>query len=251
MSPASGLTAPGGNMSYKRTVTCSHCHMRGHNKSGCPQWKSYIEKRRVDYGDSDWRVSDYDAKRARKASSAANRKCSYCGEQGHNRAGCSKLKAAMESFRGRNVEYRQNVLDALIENGLGPGAMVKYTQRWAGTTRVYMVTEIAWQDIDMTDKNRDFIEMKQVHNLMRKDGGFNQTRFSTAISGSSWGPSYEIVVPSNEARIRETMPATFLAGTLGLKATFKDKGSSIYTMKDSWGDYDREFDVSNYTTSLM
>jgi len=250
MSPAGGLTAPGGNMSYKRTVTCSHCHMRGHNKSGCPEWKKYIEIRRTNYGDHDWRVSDYDAKRARKASSAANRKCSYCGEQGHNRAGCSKLKAAMESFRGRNVEYRQNVLDALIENGLGPGAMVKYTQRWSSCSRVYMVTEIAWQDIDMTDKNRDFIEMKQIHNLMRKDGGFNQTRFSTAISGMSWGPSYEIVVPSNEARIRETMPATFLAGTLGLKATFKDKGSNIYSMKDSWGDYDREFDINDFTASL-
>ena len=250
MSPAGGLTAPGGNMSYKRTVTCSHCHMRGHNKSGCPEWKKYIEIRRTNYGDHDWRVSDYDAKRARKASSAANRKCSYCGEQGHNRAGCSKLKAAMESFRGRNVEYRQNVLDALIENGLGPGAMVKYTQRWSSCSRVYMVTEIAWQDIDMTDKNRDFIEMKQIHNLMRKDGGFNQTRFSTAISGMSWGPSYEIVVPSNEARIRETMPATFLAGTLGLKATFKDKGNSIYTMKDSWGDFDREFDINDFTASL-
>ena len=250
MSPAGGLTAPGGNMSYKRTVTCSHCHMRGHNKSGCPEWKKYIEIRRTNYGDHDWRVSDYDAKRARKASSAANRKCSYCGEQGHNRAGCSKLKAAMESFRGRNVEYRQNVLAALIENGLGPGAMVKYTQRWSSCSRVYMVTEIAWQDIDMTDKNRDFIEMKQIHNLMRKDGGFNQTRFSTAISGMSWGPSYEIVVPSNEARIRETMPATFLAGTLGLKATFKDKGNSIYTMKDSWGDFDREFDINDFTASL-
>ena len=234
-------------MSYKRTVTCSHCHSRGHNKSGCPEWKKYIENRRVDYGDSDWRVSDYDAKRARKASSAANRKCSYCGEQGHNRAGCPKLKAAMESFRGRNVEYRQNVLNTLIENGLGPGAMVKNTQSWSGSTRLYMVTEVSWERIEMTDKNHDFIEMKQVHNLMNKHGGFSQTRLSMAISGMSWGPNYEIVVPSNTARIRETMPATFLAGTLGLKAVFKDKGSHIYTMKDSWGDYDREFDVSTST----
>jgi hypothetical protein len=237
-------------MSYKRTVTCSHCHSRGHNKSGCPEWKKYIETRRADYGDSDWRVSDYDAKRARKASSAASRKCSYCGQQGHNRAGCSKLKAAMESFRGRNVEYRQNVLNALIENGLGPGAMVKYTQSWSGTTRLYMVTEVSWERIEMTDKNHDFIEMKHIHNLMNAGRGHNQTRLSTVISGMSWGPSYEIVVPSNAARIRETMPATFLAGTLGLKATFKDKDNSIYSMKDSWGDFEREFDISDFTASL-
>jgi hypothetical protein len=251
MSPATGTTAPGENMGYKRSVHCSYCHQRGHNKSGCPEWKAKIESLRASYGDDHYRVARYDAKKASRAASVSKRKCSYCGEQGHNRAGCSKLKAAMESFRGRNVEYRQNVLNALIENGIGPGAMVKITQRWSGSVHIYMLTEISWGDIDMTDKNRDFIEMKRVQSLMDKHGGHGCTRLPVTVTGISWGPSWEIVVPSNEARIRETMPATYLAGTLGLKRVFKDKNSSIYTMKDSWGDYDREFDVSNYTTSLM
>ena len=250
MLPAGGLTAPGGKMSYKRTVTCSHCSTRGHNKSGCPEWKQYIEHRRSSYGDSDWRVADYDAKIFRKAAAATRRKCSYCGGQGHNRAGCSKLKAAMESFCGRNAEYRQNVLDALIENGLGPGAMVKYANSWSSNALVYMVTGIDWEHIDMADKTHDFVEMKHIQNLTNPHRGSAQTRFSKEFLGQSWGPSYEIVVPSNEARIRETMPRTFLAGTLGLKAVFKDKSNSIHTMKDSYGDFDRDFDINDFSAEL-
>ncbi len=114
---------------YKRTVHCSYCGGAGHNQSGCSAYKERIEQLRADFGDDHYSVRSYDEKKARKASSAKNRKCSYCGEGGHNKAGCSKLKSAMEQFRTKNVEYRKNVLNALVENGLGPGAMLRMRRR--------------------------------------------------------------------------------------------------------------------------
>ena len=237
-------------MSYSRTVRCSHCYNSGHNKSGCPDYKKKIERLRA-LDPNDYTVRQYDAKRQRRADAAQNRRCSYCGEQGHNRAGCSKLKAAMESYRAKNVEYRRNWYDAIVKGGLGPGAMIEHKTYW-GDVETYMVVGFAWQSINMHEKGTSILHVVKLDRIRHLgDPRYHiHMRLSQEVTGATYGPEYKVRVPSTEHRIRTAMPSTFMAGTLGLKAVFKQKGSSLRTMKGSWGDYDNEFDPDNYTTDI-
>lgn len=234
-------------MAHKRSVYCSYCCGRGHNKAGCPDFKDFIERQRTT-NPHDYRVVAYDAKKARRAASAQNRRCSYCGEDGHNRASCSKLKAAMESYRCKNVQYRKNVLDALIENGLGPGAMITI-ERYSGAITIKVITEVNWSEINMSEKASSPLTSAPIDKIT--DPYWRQSiRISRLVTGQSYGADYVITVPSTESQIRASVPASFLDGTLGLKAVFKEKGSNLRTMKTSWGTYDREFNPDHYSTEL-
>ena len=235
---------------YKRTVHCSYCGESGHNKSGCPSYKERIEQQRKEYGDDYYAVRAYDEKRARKATSAKNRKCSYCGQGGHNKAGCPTLKAAMESFRTKNIEYRKNVLNTLVENGLGPGTLITIADYWNENKQLHMVTDVDWAEVHMADKSLDFLKTRKVKNITAIHGGNGTTRLSQSILSSEWGPKYEIVVPTSETNIRSSMPATFLAGTLGLKQVFKNKQFGLHTMADGWGDFDDVFDINKFDSEL-
>ena len=238
-------------MSYSGTVRCSHCHEQGHNKSGCSAHAERIERQRAEYGSDYYAVRNYDEKKARKANAAKNRKCSYCGEGGHNKAGCPKLKAAMESFRTKNVEYRKNVLNTLIENGLGPGTLISIDDYWGKNPTLHMVMGIDWAEVHMANKSSDFLKTRKVKNITAIHGGNGTTRLSQNILDADWGPKYKIVVPTSETNIRSTMPTTFLAGTLGLKQVFRDKEIGLHTMQDSWGDFDDEFNIDNYDSEKL
>jgi hypothetical protein len=236
-------------MSYKRQVHCSHCHGRGHNKAGCPDYKERIERFRAANGDTDWRVAAYDAKRAKKASVAKNRKCSYCGDQGHNRAGCAKLKAAKSAYAARNAVYRLNVLDALIKHGFGPGTIAR-KKHWSGDMHHSMVIAIDWASVNMHDKTAGVVEVVSVRKLANIANSQLAWRLSRQVLESPYGPRYEIVVPTSETRIMASMPASYLEGTLGLKKVFKDKDLPLYTMRDYTGAYTNEFDPNDYSTEL-
>jgi hypothetical protein len=206
-----------------------------------------IETRRA-ADPNDYTVRHYDAKKARKAASAKARRCSYCGLLGHNRASCPKLKDAMESYRCKNVEYRKNVLAALIESGLGPGAMITI-ERYSGEISIKVITEVNWAEINMSEKTSSPLTSAPIDKIT--DPYWRQVlRLSRFVTGQTYGAEYKIKVPSTESQIRASMPASFLDGTLGLKRVFGEKGSNLRTMKDSWGDYDNAFNPDNYTTGL-
>ena len=132
-------------MGYKRTVRCSHCYESGHNKMGCPKYKELIEEYRTSYGDDYRFVAEHDAKKARMSNAKNNRSCSYCGENGHSRSLCEKLKGAKKQFRMKNVTYRENFLKALIDNGIGPGAMLKFDNPYHGEV-IGLIKKIHWDN---------------------------------------------------------------------------------------------------------
>ena len=202
------------------------------------------------HGSDYYRVVVYDQARARRASAAKNRKCSYCGEGGHTKPTCAKMKGAMEAFRAKNVEYRQVFLDALIESGIGPGAMIKF-ERW-GSPYTAMITSIDWAAVNMVEKGEDVVCFVNVHSIVNagNPGLHSRTRLSKDVSGYTYGPQYEIVVPSNEKHIRASMPVSFLGGSLGLKEVFKKKSLGLQTMKGHYGSYDDAFDPAAHNTSL-
>ena len=240
-------------MGFKRTVRCSHCYMSGHNKSSCPAYKEKIESSRATHGDDHYLVHDWDAKKARKAASAKTRKCSYCGEHGHNRAGCSKLKAAMAAFSARNAEYCENIYAALVESGIAPGAMIRVSN-WSnwGAPCTAMVTGINWEAAHMAGPDQDFIIYRDVKHITKGESWNCNTRLPKSITGRDHGPELEVVVTSSSKRLRATMPASYLAGSLGLKKIFKNKDYGIQTMDPhKWGTYDREFKASDYDTRVV
>ena len=247
-------------MGYKRTVRCSHCYESGHNKMGCPELKAQIEQYRADFGDDHWRVMDYDAKKARMANAKNNRSCSYCGQHGHSRAQCTKLKTAKELFRTKNVEYRENFLKALIDNGVGPGAMIKYRGYYGDT--IAMVKNINWKMINMAMKREGVIQFCDVKELrhIANERWLTPTRLSAEMTGNEGGPVWEVLVPTSSSAILEDCPKDFIggkkvkgkliAGKLGMKEVFKNKDLGIYSMKDYYGDFDNEFDLDSFTTEL-
>lgn len=109
---------------YKRTVHCSYCHEKGHNKSSCPGRKERIEELRALHGDEHYSVRQYDRKKARQKATGSNRKCSYCSEGGHNRATCTVLKEHMAETKVKNSEFRKAVYKSLCDHGIGIGAIV-------------------------------------------------------------------------------------------------------------------------------
>ena len=247
-------------MGYKRTVHCSYCGEAGHNKLGCPSYTERIEQYRADFGDSHYMVSTFDEKKKRMANAKNNRSCSYCGTHGHSRSQCTKLKAAKELFRTKNVEYRENFLKALVDNGVGTGAMIKYKSYYGET--IAMITKIDWAAINMAEKNEgviQFCDVKEIRHVANERWCTN-TRLSTLLTGAEHGPEWEIVVPTSASAILGDCPKDFIggkkvkgkliAGKLGMKEVFKDKDLRLYTMKDSWGDFDNDFDLDHYTTEL-
>ena len=238
-------------MSYKRTVRCSYCYGTGHNKSSCPQYKAKIEE---------WReagiylntVEAYDRKKANKANAAKNRSCSYCGEAGHSRAGCSKMKAQMERYRIRNKEYRSNYLKAVLENGLGPGALLS-AENWGGSKMLYIVLSVDWSKVSMHDKGARVFHVLPVERL----GAPNKQRWSSDfalsmdIRGKDYGQNYKVEVKADESSIFAILPPEYHDGKLGLKDTFRDKEWGGHTIPRDWyGELGEELDISTIETTL-
>lgn len=152
------------NYSYKRTVYCSYCHEKGHNKSSCPKYAERIENLRAEHGSDHYLVQSYDAKKARRKAGAKNRSCSYCDTKGHNRATCPELKAHIAKSQAKNAEYRQKVYEFMKESGLGVGAIVesdKFRCRVDVDDHMspiyrtpHVITKIQWENISFF--NRDY-----------------------------------------------------------------------------------------------
>ena len=248
-------------MGYKRTVHCSYCAGAGHNRMGCDQYKAKIEAYRANIGDHHWQVAAYDDKKARMANAKNNRSCSYCGVAGHARSGCTKMKTAKKQFRIKNVEYRENFLKVLIDNGIGRGAMLKYNTNTRGEV-LGIITKIHWGKIHMANKVQDIIQFIPVNNVAKiaNEDWHMCTHLSKDMLKDDYGISWEIAVAAGPSAILKDCPKSFIggkkvkgeliAGKLGIADVFRDKNLSLCTMKDSWGDFDNDFVLNSYNTEL-
>ena len=233
-------------MSYSGTVRCGYCGTQGHNRAGCTDYKDRIEEIRLIHGSSHVTVQAYDYALKRKAEAAKNRKCTYCGQPEHNRRSCSVLKEVIESFRAKNATFCKNMLDAFIEKGLGPGAIISVDRY--GDRIDYLITGIDWSLANMHHRNPSMFKCIGIRSMGSSWPQNRHINAPTSVSGERYGNSYTILVHSNESRIRDGIPAAFLDGSAGVKALFSDKGSSMYTMKDYHGSYRNEFDIDVYRT---
>ena len=223
-------------MSHRR---CSFCHERGHTKASCPTYIAHVERRRANYGDDDWHVKNYDAKKRKKAESAKNRKCSYCREGGHTRRKCSALQADIETTRGILVEFRRNWLNRCLEEGLGNGALIG-VEVW-GERRLYLVRRMLTRDVVWWNKpTRPAIGIKRedlVSALGRRGWHDKRLSWPSAIAKSienrraradiseraALDPSlFGLVHGPSEAQIRAQFTDAWLNGRDGtVEAAFK------------------------------
>jgi hypothetical protein len=155
------------------------------------------------------------------------------------------LKGAIESFRAKNAIFCKNMLETFIEKGLGPGTIISVDRY--GDRIDYLITGIDWSLANMHHRNPSMFKCIGIRSMGSSWPQNRRISAPTSVSGDRYGNSYTILVHSNEARIRDGIPAAFLDGSAGVKALFSDKGTSLYTMKDAYyGGYNDVFDIERY-----
>ena len=150
-------------MSWNGTVTCRFCGERGHNKRTCPAYteklKSYAQNE-VDAGEGQegyWHkqyakrtgtwVDGSSAKELKKGRRDAGqqRRCTFCGERGHNRRSCPELVKAVDNYVSELHRFRQGILADMRERGLGTGALLMQ-ERW-GDKNLVLINNTRWETI--------------------------------------------------------------------------------------------------------
>ena len=167
-------------------MQCSYCYGHGHNKMGCPkamekaatalpQWEEWQQ---MDHENPhhrsclwrakrhfDWSYSQYEAmeiwqqkqKRSRKV-----KKCNFCGETGHNKRTCPKLKNTRLALHKAELGFRASVIAGLQKTGQGIGAVVsgkreywdRSTQEWRHEQSVGLVVGHQWDRLELLQKGR-------------------------------------------------------------------------------------------------
>lgn len=153
----------------KRTVSCTYCGGVGHNRSTCKSLENYVESVREKHGDDNIIVQHYDAKKKKRQQSNKTRSCSYCDEQGHNRATCGELKEHMQATKEENATFRRRILEAFRRTGFGVGALISseqhkeyrdYTSNDYFLTP-YVITKINWENINQWNNDYFFYGTKR------------------------------------------------------------------------------------------
>ena len=184
-------------MTHKRTVRCSYCHHKGHNRAGCPDLKKYVE----DNPDS-WtaqRVAQKKVYRSRRA-------CSYCKETGHNRRSCESLRADKSTAVSLNRDWRRKAADHLKREGWAVGTLLRVSD-YHRTETLFMVTRMLWDSMDfrvlLEDGTKRVCEIQRLDKLGTRDYySHDELQYppdahaEATLKGRDWGWSTTIEVVS-------------------------------------------------------
>lgn len=114
---------------------CSYCYGTGHNRRTCPSLKEHVEK-----NPDSWYARREKARKAEEKETP--RKCSYCHGTGHNRRSCTDIKQHQRKFVEFERKYRAKVHEYLVNNQIGPGALVRMTEEQKSEEYAYYRNEI-------------------------------------------------------------------------------------------------------------
>ena len=152
------------NGNYKRTVRCGHCWEKGHNKSACPKrkqdLKESIERYTKELAEDNWA---YDWEKAnterylrnskdqlhKMETRGQNRKCGFCGEEGHTRRTCPHRKAKVAEATTSAIDLRKFAAKQMIAEGFGPGALIQVPHPRHGSDQqvLAVVTSVNFEEI--------------------------------------------------------------------------------------------------------
>lgn len=185
----------------KRTVTCRVCWEHGHNRRNCPKLSPEMK--------DSYKIGD----RARK--------CSWCKGTGHTKPRCEKRKGEMVSYIKENAVYRQNVLNALIHEGIGVGALVMSSDHDANDNslaHVYLVKNIDWDKFQQKSKGARPIQGEGITSGWGYE--FQAPRSTVGADYYGWSYPKSLSKVSRDA-IMESVPEGWLDGTSGIERYFK------------------------------
>jgi len=173
------------NGEYKRTVRCSHCWEKGHNKSSCPDRKTQLTKRIKDFEaaiakddyDSSYRrdndqryLADAKAQLDKMLNKGKGRECSYCAQTGHNRRTCQYRKNDIAAHTEKTKTFREKFVEKMSEIGLGVGAIVRQTIRTKDDNAVSalaFVESVNWDEMDYRDMYQQNSYYLRCSNILR------------------------------------------------------------------------------------
>ena len=120
---------------YKRSVTCSYCWERGHSQRTCPDkypnGTPAQQRARAREEEKAQRKLDRTQRKLDKAAGVkvakVPRKCGYCKEFGHIRRKCDVLATDKTRLGDVILDYRNKVVDEVVSNGIGAGALIVST----------------------------------------------------------------------------------------------------------------------------
>ena len=231
------------------SVRCSYCYDVGHNRTTCPKRKERVRQLRQGGSTEHWLVKEEDRRIAAKNSKTKTRRCSYCGETGHNRRSCSELGMAKRTFQKYQSRFRNAIFNDMMDRGLGVGAIIQLTSRdYDYDVREYVdnkvfriVTGINWKGINVNETYQRYgtsaIISLPLDNLV-KQSGWTHVAYP-ATEGVWWDPSdpvdrrgyqhrsqLEMISPVSADVVLANRPeAEWFSGELGLAQQF-DKETS-------------------------
>jgi len=120
---------------YKRSVRCSYCYHSGHSRRACPdrfpEGTPAQQRARKREEEKEQRKLDRAQRKLDKAAGVkvakVPRKCGYCKEFGHIRRKCDVLAKDKIRLGDTILDYRNKVVNEVVSNGIGAGALVVST----------------------------------------------------------------------------------------------------------------------------
>lgn len=221
-------------MSSAKTVVCSYCHTKGHNRQTCPQLQADIKRIKETHGEDHPIVKEYKANRAsisRSASARAKmpRSCTYCHTLGHNRRTCVVLAHDRETAVMKNAAWRTLYYANIKALGLGIGAMIRMQKRHSlhkhftpDSGGLWMVLRHEWDSLNHVNGGERSVLCQQISNAGRR---VYLTVPVTLSDPSLKVNGWEVVSPSYDFGA----PVDWISGESGIDALFenKDKDSRI------------------------
>ena len=126
-------------MSYSRTVNCSYCYERGHNRRSCPHLKAYVENNPDSY-----RAKREKERRLRMKNRV--RRCSYCDGVEHNARTCTIKKEDKKRLVLALSVERKRFFEKMKAQGIGVGALFARDTGWNMPKLAYMISGINWKN---------------------------------------------------------------------------------------------------------
>lgn len=223
-------------MSSGKTVVCSYCHTKGHNRQTCPQLHADIERIREVHGEDHPLVKEYNKNRASISKSASQRakmprSCTYCHTLGHNRRTCVVLGHDREIATMRNAAWRSLYYANIKALGLGIGAMIRMQKRHVNarlpypqkdTGGLWMVLRHEWDSLNHVNGGERSVLCQQISNIGRRIYlTVPVTLHDPSLKVNGW----EVVSPSHDFGA----PDNWISGESGIDALFKntDKDSRM------------------------
>jgi hypothetical protein len=147
-------------MSYTRSVYCSFCGNKGHNRTGCERRKQYVKD-----NPNSWEAikEQRKAQRRDEIKAKGGRCCSYCDERGHTTRTCSTKKTDRIRLVAALKTQRAELLETMQTTGWIVGALHDWVSRWGDKGGVYLLKSVDWiQAVDLQTTGLHFVNVAKM-----------------------------------------------------------------------------------------